>query len=700
MMPETPTRPTRGRRPVVAPKTSVRRLVAVAVFATLAADRASAQSVVRWVAVDTASAVDVVDLVDGMTVDLADLPGRAPERVSVRVEATADVKRVDFRIDGAWVRSEGVEPFALFGDDRGPPVSYHAPPAGLAFAAGATYNISATLRDADRDEIGHEAVVVTFGAATPSIAGVVVVDQRTGADVAPLGATVTLEPLLFEGDDLNIRVDTAGATDFGFVRFALEDVDAGASTGYVTVHSDVRAPYLLFPTAGGCRTCGEWCNFVPCLTLGRWRLKVELLSFDAATASLTVFAEDARDFEIVARSAGCAACAPWAAAVAAASPANVVAQIVECVTSTASSNAATYAHRDAFVAAHQGNSSECGCDRNCREWPYLEDRCVTPRAYCAVRVAGAGFSLIASSAYAYGTRYDARHPRDLVAGEYAVMLGPASALSTLTGPQLDQRLDEAGVGPWVNLAIGAAGPYDFLRQWDAMEKIVANAKVVVVQAMALRSSQNFACPYDGCWAYERLQLWYAADDATRTAMEDDSLANALAEYAELLRRIDESACRVGGTPPPRKYFLWNSECPTSTGCSNHGLFPHWFHVADRIHAIMALDGWTAALDANYDDLTHLGYPTLPVNKCEVVDDTDATDTCAAVAPDIFAGCAWRDLYDPIPSCDHVTFRRESRNTTGCTKSCAGMYQPYYPNDYGQNRSFDVLLPVLAPLFAT
>lgn len=241
--------------------------------------------------------------------------------------------------------------------------------------------------------------------------------------------------------------------------------------------------------------------------------------------------------------------------------------------------------------------------------PYMSDRCWSPRARCALTITGADWTLTTSSPRAHATKYTAGTP--FVAGKYVVILGAASALGTATTTQMDQMLEDAGISV-INLGRGAAGPrFPYLESWDAIEKIVVNAAAVVINAMALRSTPNDACGED-CKYDQRWNVWMAAMQSgnldAATAMEESSLANALADYTELLRRISESPCKLGSTP--KKILLWLSRCDTAIGCTDNTFFPQWFTSKPRIDQLFGLSGWDHVVDANYADKPKVLRPSL------------------------------------------------------------------------------------------
>ena len=174
----------------------------------------------------------------------ATLEPLSSDRLNIRAEVTAGatVGSVHLELSGAQTssRTEGIAPYALFGDKG-----------GQAFPAGA-YRVRATAyseRDLGGTVLQTLEVAFTVAAApdvpAPSgpLTGFTLFDNANGgADVQALSGDATLEPL--SSDRLNIRAEvTAGAT-VGSVRLELSGAQTSSRTEGI-------APYALFGDKGG-----------------------------------------------------------------------------------------------------------------------------------------------------------------------------------------------------------------------------------------------------------------------------------------------------------------------------------------------------------------------------------------------------------------------------------------------------------------
>ena len=168
----------------------------------------------------------LLDIVDGSTLELSPLPTRNLNVVAIF--AAADIKRVQFDLNGTTVRTEHFAPYALFGDASGDYIAGRLPVG--------SHVLTATALDTDGNAITIESVSfdVTDGNAL-GIAELVLVDASTNSDIGPLadGASIDLSQLPAE---LNVRAEVTG--EVGSVVFSLND-----DTYHRTEHF---APYALF----------------------------------------------------------------------------------------------------------------------------------------------------------------------------------------------------------------------------------------------------------------------------------------------------------------------------------------------------------------------------------------------------------------------------------------------------------------------
>eukprot|EP00632_Arachnochrysis_sp_CCMP2950_P016820 CAMPEP_0185702130 /NCGR_PEP_ID=MMETSP1164-20130828/11140_1 /TAXON_ID=1104430 /ORGANISM="Chrysoreinhardia sp, Strain CCMP2950" /LENGTH=401 /DNA_ID=CAMNT_0028369293 /DNA_START=98 /DNA_END=1303 /DNA_ORIENTATION=- len=327
-----------------------------------------------------------------------------------------------------------------------------------------------------------------------------------------------------------------------------------------------------------------------------------------------------------------------------------------------------------------------GCGLFCENWDYFSDRCVAPRANCVVYPNGEAYGYVLSSSVAHPALYPSGTP--IEAGKYVVIVGAASAVGTVVETPYDRRLADDGFDI-LNFGRGSGAPVLYLNDWSAIEPIFANAAAVVVNVMAIRSSENSFCTYEECTATQRMRAWEAADAATQEAMEAQSFNTSLAEHAELLRLIAESPLRRG--PVPKRILLWHSICDPSRGCARPTDFPQWYTSAERVDRLKALDGWDLYLDANYALASDAKqFATVPIDKCDHYPGTDAA---------FFAGCARRNA-SVEATCPTSVLRNEAKvSEDACGLSCKYIRQNYYPIEKGHDICYAVLKPALETALA-
>lgn len=353
------------------------------------------------------------------------------------------------------------------------------------------------------------------------------------------------------------------------------------------------------------------------------------------------------------------------------------------------------------------STSPCGSFCRADGDMYLEDRCWNTRAVCRVVLRNATNGEVPTALFV-GQR-DAEAGRELVAGEYLTVLGPAAALGVSARVGFADRLRERLRAPVVNLGRGAAGPSDYVRAWPSLAPLLSQSRANIVVIMAGRSSANSAFPAQADGAASSGVVSMARDagvkrlhdrgDPSWRRLVNESLATALGEYTALARSIRQHAASLGRAPPPL-LLLWFSDCELRTGCASIHAFPQYYTRPDAAHAIARRAGATL-VDASFGHADPAA--PLPLDQCP---------GCAPLVSGRYGHVCFMDMarrqtnyWGVAPqdrteaaadgrSVGRAASRRERLAGLGCTQMCASVLPTYYPHDAAHEVAASALLLAL------
>jgi hypothetical protein len=172
----------------------------------------TAQEDISFTLINASTDQDIGALADGATIDLDQVGNLLNVRATVNNIANHD--KVRFELDGVVFRTEGVEPYALAGDEGGDYLPW-TPTVG-------SHTITAVVLDAADEELDRQSI--SFSVTTGTVQAPVsfaLIDATTDQDIGDLadGATIDLDQV---GVFLNIRATVLNIAGHDKVRFELD----------------------------------------------------------------------------------------------------------------------------------------------------------------------------------------------------------------------------------------------------------------------------------------------------------------------------------------------------------------------------------------------------------------------------------------------------------------------------------------------
>lgn len=260
---------------------------------------------------------------------------------------------------------------------------------------------------------------------------------------------------------------------------------------------------------------------------------------------------------------------------------------------------------------------------------YIFDRCFVPRMICEL-IIGSGRPLQIPRTIPVSAQRGALPP-----GSYVVALGPGATVGAASRTNWVDELELALNRPVVNLGRGGAAPSLYVHaSWPLLSKLVSGAALVVCVIMSGRSSPNSQFPLNAT-LHERergLQCPLTRDVSTvedrqracanAERLAQESLASAMHDYLQLVRRIRNDGQQMHGRTPSI-YFLWMSKRGVSERSSQSNILgSHTSHEFPHFISSQFLQQLTAAtdvpvIDASYGVLTNGGEGTpIPLDQCD------------------------------------------------------------------------------------
>lgn len=372
----------------------------------------------------------------------------------------------------------------------------------------------------------------------------------------------------------------------------------------------------------------------------------------------------------------------------------IVGRYVGCSTPTEAAHAAHEAWRVNFTHTFVAGSASGKCGTFCQAHGdlYLEDRCWNTRSLCAIATMMDAKANNVVSTVVVGQRTAEPHNLLLHSGRFLTVLGPAAALGVGARNGFADRLRERMGVPVVNLGRGAAGPSDYISAWTSLAPLLSQSRANIVVVMAGRSSANSAFPAgngpSGSVSMARdagIKRLQTLKDPRWPRLVNESLATALAEYADLASRIRANAQSLGRTPPPF-LLLWFSSCEMARGCEDITTFPQYYTNPVYVHRLASHIG-ARLVDASFGSVEPAA--PLALDQCEdcralnlggtarapscLMDDARRQTNYVGFAPQDWTEGRMRKM-------DGGPRRAERLATLGCTQSCRAVLPTYYPHD--------------------
>ena len=346
---------------------------------------------------------------------------------------------------------------------------------------------------------------------------------------------------------------------------------------------------------------------------------------------------------------------------------------------------------------------------------YYADRCWNPRTLCSI-VPVAGSSTGASSKCPlYKPLFvlqGSREPDGLVLqrGRYVTVFGPAAAIGVNSRVSFADRLRSSMGVPILNFGRGGVGPGSYAKLLEGspgFRSVAFHSAVVVIVVMAGRSSSdgvddNVDAPLSREAAVKAFE---GVDPGHATQLRNASMQNAEAGYVALARAIRRAA-PAGASVEPKFVLLWMSQTTRATGPSvaascryGTGGFPQYFTCSsDRGERLRRI---ASSIDAQMIDAhTTEKRPPIPIDRCGCPPPSSTRNqTCTPKqARDEYGhgpkytGKIGKDLKKPHSS---MEMNASGENVLiGCSRHCARVQSPYYPNAAVHERAAEKLHPVL------
>ena len=347
---------------------------------------------------------------------------------------------------------------------------------------------------------------------------------------------------------------------------------------------------------------------------------------------------------------------------------------------------------------------------------YYADRCWNPRTLCSI-VPVAGSSTGASSECSLKPLFvlqGNREPDGLVLqqGRYVTVFGPAAAIGVNSRVSFADRLRSSLGVPILNFGRGGIGPGKYatlLEGSPGFRSVAFHSAAVVIVVMAGRSSSDGVHDkVDALSRHAAVKAIEGVDPGRAAQLRNASMQNAEAEYVALARAIRRAA-PAAASVEPKFVLLWMSQiratgpsvaasCQDSAAYSDG--FPQYFTCSsDRGERLRRI---ASSIDAQMIDAhTPEKRPPIPMDRCGCPPPSSTRNqTCTPKqARDEYGhgpkytGKIGKDLKKPHSS---MEMNASGENVLiGCSRHCARVQSPYYPNAAVHERAAEKLHPVLA-----